>query len=226
MRLSYAQVVQILSGLNEIAPESDGAFRARLRHFQRLGFPKGSNTGKGRSAEYDLEMLMQLALATEFMQAGITPTRIVELISKNWTSARQNFLISVMPKGTFVSSATKDEIDPDLALCLSPESLRELTTYGEEQFDYYEAFQFHAAKSLYEMFNDDEFSPLLGTYWRWIIILMRPMMFMLLNRLEAVTGVKIADAVRELFDIVIEHEKKMAEVSLLLNVKGEANGNS
>lgn len=225
MRLSYSQVLKILSGLNEIAPESDGAFRARLRHFQRLGFPRGSNTGKGKSAEYDLEMLMQLTLAIEFMQAGITPSRIVELVNKNWTAARQNFLLSVMPKGTFVSGSDKEEVDPNIALCLSPESLRELTTHGEADHDYYEAFHFRSANSLFELFNDEDFHPLIGTYWRWVIILLRPMMFMLLSRLEAVTGVDTVQAVRELYDIIIEYEKKMAQIELSIDAEGETNGN-
>lgn len=225
MQLTYSKVVQILAEMNDIASDSEGAFRARLRHFQRLGFPKGSNTGKGTSAKYDLEMVLQLVLAMEFMQAGVTPARIVELVTKNWLDARSHMLLAVLPHGTYVHSKTREPVDPDMALCVSPEALRELTKLGEGEFDYFEAFHFQEVKALAELFNDEEFHPLLGTYWRWIIILIRPLMFVFLGKLHQVAEIEIVDAVEHLREIIEQYNKSLDEASRFLDAGGERDGN-
>jgi hypothetical protein len=56
------------------------AFRARLKHFQRLKFPEGVNVGKGRASKYGAGQLITLALALELAELGLTPERIVGLI--------------------------------------------------------------------------------------------------------------------------------------------------
>lgn len=78
--LAYGEVELILSQMNEVQPRQLGAFRSRLRHLQKLGFPPGINTGKGRPAVYGAGQIMLLALALELIQLGVTPDRAAGLL--------------------------------------------------------------------------------------------------------------------------------------------------
>ncbi|OAO01661.1 hypothetical protein A8B75_14975 [Sphingomonadales bacterium EhC05] len=77
MKLQYSQIIAMLSGRHRIASESMIAFKARLKHFQKLGFPEGTNTGKGKKAEYGWDELIQLATALEMLEIGMTPEKAV-----------------------------------------------------------------------------------------------------------------------------------------------------
>jgi hypothetical protein len=78
--LSSDRVAETLALLHEIGADKRVAFRARLKHFQRLGFPEGVNVGKGKSAKYGAGHVITLALALELAELGLTPERIVTLI--------------------------------------------------------------------------------------------------------------------------------------------------
>lgn len=84
IELTYSDVESILAELNNVAPDKRVAFRARLKHFQRLGFPEGANTGTGRRAVYTVPMLFKLVLAVELVQVGMPPRLIAEIIDINW----------------------------------------------------------------------------------------------------------------------------------------------
>lgn len=56
------------------------AFRGRLQHLQRGGFPEGVNTGKGRPAVYGWSQLLQLAVALDLIDVGLTPEAAKQLI--------------------------------------------------------------------------------------------------------------------------------------------------
>lgn len=79
--LNRATVEEILARTHHIEPGSRPALAARMRHFQRLGFPPGSNTGKGRRAAYGLDELLLFALAFELVQLGVTPERASTLLT-------------------------------------------------------------------------------------------------------------------------------------------------
>ena len=46
-----------------------------MRHFQRLSFPAGVNTGKGIKAAYTAESVVSLVVAFELLELGNTPER-------------------------------------------------------------------------------------------------------------------------------------------------------
>lgn len=83
MNLSYADAVQILIGRHCIAADRQGAFKARLKHLQRLGFPAGVNTGKGRRAVYDWLQIIELNLAFELIGFGLPPELAVDIVSNS-----------------------------------------------------------------------------------------------------------------------------------------------
>jgi len=88
MRLTFGQVEDLLACLHAVSDEHRIALRGRIKHFQRNGWPKGTNTGKGKPARYDFPGLLALAVAFEFTQIGMPPDRIVEMLSENWSKVR------------------------------------------------------------------------------------------------------------------------------------------
>lgn len=207
MKLSYSDLVDFLCWMNRIAPDSEAAFRARLRHFQRLGFPEGSNTGKGKRAKYDLDMLLQLVIAIQFMQAGMTPQRIVHLVTKNWNETRTYLLFACAPEP--LVSADGDKLSNELVLCVSPESLRDITTDGESDQDYYEAFNFVEAEKLGDFFKQQDVAPLVGEPYRWHVILLRPLIAIVVLGLESELKYDAGETFNELQRIVRHHADQL-----------------
>jgi hypothetical protein len=68
-------------GVNEKVQR--GPFRARLKHFQRLGLP-GVEAGKGSRINYTEEQAEQLLFASILSQMNIDPARATRLIKKHW----------------------------------------------------------------------------------------------------------------------------------------------
>lgn len=75
VQFGFATVAGALARVNLIREDARPAFDARLKHFQRLEFPPGTNTGRGRAAVYDIGHLLQLAFALELVQLGVPPER-------------------------------------------------------------------------------------------------------------------------------------------------------
>ncbi|KFG90032.1 hypothetical protein BV98_002205 [Sphingobium herbicidovorans NBRC 16415] len=83
--MNYGQIEALYASLHRIRPEKRVAFKARLKHLQRLGFPPGVNTGTGRAAVYGPGQIFLLGLALEFTQMGINPDRTVKIIQdEHW----------------------------------------------------------------------------------------------------------------------------------------------
>lgn len=82
MEFTYKEIQDILSHKHHIASTSLTAFRGRIKHMQRLGFPSGVNTGKGRPASYTWRELLLIGLAFEYLEIGSTPDRSIAEIIK------------------------------------------------------------------------------------------------------------------------------------------------
>ncbi len=78
----YSEIFKILSKKHRISRKKTVSFRGRLQHFQRLGFPLGVNTGKGKRVKYTWRELFLMGLALEYVEIGSTPERIVQEILK------------------------------------------------------------------------------------------------------------------------------------------------
>lgn len=81
MAVGYAETEEFLTLFNGISPEKRATFRGRIKHFQRLGWPPGTNSGKGGRAVYGSEQILLLAVTIEILQFGVTPERILEQLS-------------------------------------------------------------------------------------------------------------------------------------------------
>lgn len=76
----YSDVAQLIAAAHSVPPERLTALRGRLQHFQKLRFPPGVNTGRGKPAEYGAEQVLLIVLALEFVAMGITPDRATRVL--------------------------------------------------------------------------------------------------------------------------------------------------
>lgn len=81
MQLKTPKVADVLMALHSIPERKRVAFVARIKHFQRLGFPAGTNTGRGRAAPCGPSQLIDLLIAFEMAEVGIEPERAVKILS-------------------------------------------------------------------------------------------------------------------------------------------------
>jgi hypothetical protein len=79
----YAQVETALARIYESEDVQRTAFRARLKHFRKLGLPQ-RQPGKGARLRYTASDIFQLVLACEFAEFGIDPHLITQIIRRHW----------------------------------------------------------------------------------------------------------------------------------------------
>lgn len=96
--LSFAQAAQLLEFAHQIDVKHSDAFRARLKHLQRLGFPSGINTGKGKAAQYGWRELFLQFVALELIELGLTPERARIICSVNEGAIMRAFSETIYPK--------------------------------------------------------------------------------------------------------------------------------
>jgi hypothetical protein len=83
VQYTFAQVEAALAETYGVAHERRSSFRARLQNLQKLGFPPGTNTGRGRAARYDPGHVYLLGVALELLQLGLTPERAKSVIESD-----------------------------------------------------------------------------------------------------------------------------------------------
>ncbi|MCC4252247.1 hypothetical protein LL251_07405 [Sphingobium naphthae] len=136
--LTYRDVEETLAAVHRIRPDKRIAFRARLKHLQREGWPEGANTGTGKRFNYQLSSLMQMALAIELLQAGLSPRRAVAILKAGW----QETAISLMAVrvahpilAQWGELGTQDL--QEIFWCVHPEALQDLakSSAGDEGAD-------------------------------------------------------------------------------------------
>lgn len=78
--LGYPQVESVLANLHHVSPEKRMALTGRVKNLQRKGWGIGSSRQRGKTAEYNVSSLIDLALAMELLALGISPEMAVELL--------------------------------------------------------------------------------------------------------------------------------------------------
>ena len=123
--LTYAQTLRLLASVHSVSDAKLVAFRGRLQHFQRLGFPPGVNTGRGRAAIYGPAELMNLLVAFEMLQLGMTPERIKRVLTLDQPM--------VIIAAAFGAMGVLDKVEPrkHLLLCVDPVALSALIESSE-----------------------------------------------------------------------------------------------
>ncbi|QNG45012.1 hypothetical protein [Sphingobium yanoikuyae] len=96
--------MDLLASMHGVLDQDRTMLRGRLEQFQRRKFPDGANTGRGRPAQYTISMVLQMALAMEQVQLGVTPERIVRLLGDHIGGFAKGF--------AKVASVSTDSVDP------------------------------------------------------------------------------------------------------------------
>lgn len=125
MHLSYGELEDFLAHIHHVAPEKRTALKGRLKHFQRLGWPAGTNKGKGARVEYGIGQTMCLAMGMEMLQLGLTPERVVDQFKFGGVTLARGFIDCL------------NEYGPDadtLFYIFSPESLHALRGDDDSPF--------------------------------------------------------------------------------------------
>ncbi|WP_221795699.1 hypothetical protein [Aquisediminimonas sediminicola] len=89
MELTFAQVERALALTYNIADDKRTAFSARLKHLQKLKFPPGINTGRGRAATYNVGHLFLMGVVLELNQLGLNPERATFVINDDMRAVAQ-----------------------------------------------------------------------------------------------------------------------------------------
>jgi len=125
LKLAYRHVSDLFAALHRIAPEKRTAFRGRLQHFQKLRFPPGVNTGKGKAVEYGADSVLSLAVALELAQLGVPPDRSVRLLTENLT----HIVVASRIASHWLGAANKEVmylyLDPTALISLMDETAEE-----------------------------------------------------------------------------------------------------
>ena len=182
VEFTYGDVEAVLARLNRVSAEKRVAFRARLKHFQRLGFPPGVNTGSGKRALYTFPLLLMMAFATELTQAGMAPKRVAKTLKHSWDSVEWSLLVAITPGDLW-----REPQDQDLVWLLSPEAMRDLSEEGEGEYDYHESIRVERIRELEAIFLDEnEESPIVGEFYRHLVLQVRPFMAVVMGHIIAV----------------------------------------
>lgn len=189
LEFTYAQVVSVLAKLNRVPEKNMGAFRARLRNLQSKSFPPGTNTGKGRAATYTSENLLQMAVATELMQVGFRPDRIVKIVTSNWTEIRLGFLMALTTDDA-LDRWTPPLLTNDYVLALAPEGLRELSDVGEREYDYHESVEVFPFETIVTEMPLLDATPSVGESHRKVILRLRPIGHIVLHYLDGLFSIE------------------------------------
>ena len=84
---SYAQIETALAKIYEAEDVQRTRFRARLKHFRKLGIPS-RNPGKGSRITYSAASaasdVFQLLICLELAEFGIDPYLIVRIVQRDW----------------------------------------------------------------------------------------------------------------------------------------------
>jgi hypothetical protein len=88
---TYSQVEDALARVHSVPEGFLGAFRGRIKHFQRIGIVPTS-PGKGKKISYERPNIFYWALCLEFVECGIDPTEIKRLINVLWGSVAKYLL--------------------------------------------------------------------------------------------------------------------------------------
>lgn len=168
LTFNHSQVFDVLCHLNRIAIDKRATFQARLKHLQRLKFPEGVNTGKGKPAQYKFSHLMQMVIAIELIQAGMTPQVAADLVDANWYGIRQTIYLATAQPNEDVSFAPPNVID--FLWIATPESLRSLTVEGEDQFDKHEALEPIPINQLPSQIESGSGVGVYGEGWRTLVL--------------------------------------------------------
>lgn len=98
---TYGQVEAALAKVHKIPPERFGAFRGRIKHFQRIGLVP-SSPGRGKRISYEDNDIYLWAFALQLSEFGIDPIIIKRVVDDMQFHALRAFLETTGDDWTFI----------------------------------------------------------------------------------------------------------------------------
>jgi hypothetical protein len=129
---TFRQVESILADCYNIASSKRTTFASRLKNFHRLGFPLHFKAEQGKVARYSAGHLAMMALALDMTNLGLTPERIVRVLTLNWFPTNMALRMAAQaliaaPAGFDEHVAKPDEDPLSMFLFFDPSALSPLT---------------------------------------------------------------------------------------------------
>ncbi|MEG8045771.1 hypothetical protein QP175_05800 [Sphingomonas aerolata] len=96
MPLTFAQAQFALAFVSQISPKRADAFEARLKQWQKMGFPEGVNVGRGVRASYGATQVHQLLFMMKLLQVGLTPERAQKVVISGWPAFKDAIVETIL----------------------------------------------------------------------------------------------------------------------------------
>lgn len=113
--LRFGQVEPLLVAMHRVNDDKLTTLKGRWQHFQRIGFPPETKTGRGKAAFYGAPSIVKTLVILELAALRIPPEQSVELLADlDWSPAIDLFLhgLEGAPSETLLLA-----FDPD-GLCI------------------------------------------------------------------------------------------------------------
>lgn len=88
MGFDAGDVSALLTAMHGLGDDQGTALAARLKHLNRLGFPRAEGPGRGARLRYDLEDVLKFAMLFQLLDGGAPSVRAVELLGARWGEVR------------------------------------------------------------------------------------------------------------------------------------------
>lgn len=82
MEIGSRQLHEALAHYYGLQPTQRVAFRGRLEHLRKLGCPAGITGGRGRPAKFGWDQAVELLVALELVNLGLSPNMTAEFLSR------------------------------------------------------------------------------------------------------------------------------------------------
>jgi hypothetical protein len=121
VELGSRDVEELLGDRLGLDPARRIAFRGRFDHLRKLGCPTGVKTGRGRAAVFGWTQIIQLAVALDLINLGMTPDNAAAFIKANHEFLNllaHRLTQSIGSKRTFASAVAEEKWPFDKTLFL------------------------------------------------------------------------------------------------------------
>jgi hypothetical protein len=86
---SFADALAVAAAIMGTPPDRLDTLASRLKQWQKLGYPRGSRTGRGIKADYTIGMIWEVAVMAELANLGLTPKVAGEILGASGSMPRR-----------------------------------------------------------------------------------------------------------------------------------------
>lgn len=120
LELTRKQLEAVLIAHHRIQPDKQVTFRSRIKTIQRMGFPPGTNVGRGPKVSYTAEHMLMLVSVFELQQVGLPAERAIKTVLAGWDYLKVGYGVAFQLQDQF------DPIDEKIFGWIHGRALRDL----------------------------------------------------------------------------------------------------